>query len=571
MKQIARLLFIFLFLLLNSSISKAQLVNGSIAPDFTLTDIKGQSHNLYNYLSQGKTVFLDFSATWCHPCWNYHVAHHLEDLWEHHGPVGGKDVDTNTTDDVMVLFIEPDLRTDTNDLKSATSMSVGDWVTGTPYPIIDLMNNTVSAAYGVAYYPTIFMICPDKICRQIGPRSYPDLYTKYKSDNCFSAVAGDDVGIMNSDFLNYNRATCDSVAPEFRICNYGTNNLTSAAIELKIGSTVQKTYNWTGNLAPFAHQQLNIGNIGGVGKHEVTVKVSLPNGVADMVAGNDSAIYTINVLSASVQDTAPLTEGFESGVPPTNWIVDTAGGKAIAWKITNIGHNSSKSVFLKMSDADIYEKKVVDMYLPTLSTMGLNYLQLDFDVAAARLSSQFGQDSLQIFVSDDCGSSWIKLWGKGGSTLSTQVGNRVGPFVPTSNEWRNEKVNLSNYLNKSALLIKFRGTNKSYTSANNIYVDNINLSTSPNSIINFSKDDENIIIYPNPGSDQLSLTVLDRITNGKYKIFDTNGKCILEGEIEGMNKETIDINDLAEGLYFVKVEVGGHLYYKKFVKVKSAY
>lgn len=38
----------------------AQLANGSIAPDFTLVDLNGTTHTLYDYLDDGYTVFLDF-------------------------------------------------------------------------------------------------------------------------------------------------------------------------------------------------------------------------------------------------------------------------------------------------------------------------------------------------------------------------------------------------------------------------------------------------------------------------------------------------------------------------------
>ena len=48
--------------------SFAQLADGSVAPDFTVTDINGNSHRLYDYLNNGYTVIIDISATWCPPC-----------------------------------------------------------------------------------------------------------------------------------------------------------------------------------------------------------------------------------------------------------------------------------------------------------------------------------------------------------------------------------------------------------------------------------------------------------------------------------------------------------------------
>ena len=76
-----RILLIALIACLSISSSFAQLPNGSLAPDWTLTDVLGVEHNLYSYLDSGYTVFIDFSAVWCGPCWSYHTGGTLESLY----------------------------------------------------------------------------------------------------------------------------------------------------------------------------------------------------------------------------------------------------------------------------------------------------------------------------------------------------------------------------------------------------------------------------------------------------------------------------------------------------------
>ena len=100
-----------------------------LAPDWTATDIDGIEHNLYSYLDSGYAVILDFSATWCGPCWTYHTSGVLEELYESHGP--------NGTNEVRVFFIESDDSTTDEDLHGTGQNTWGDWTEGVNYPIID--------------------------------------------------------------------------------------------------------------------------------------------------------------------------------------------------------------------------------------------------------------------------------------------------------------------------------------------------------------------------------------------------------------------------------------------------
>lgn len=153
MKQIIQLALVFFCINL-----AAQIPNGSIAPNFTATDINGNEYNLYDILAQDKNVIIDFSATWCPPCWAFHETHALEDFYNEVGPDGD-----NTA---MVFYVECDVTTNMDDLQGNTAESMGDWITGTSYPILD--NSGIAAAYQIGAYPTIMKICADRRVEVIG-------------------------------------------------------------------------------------------------------------------------------------------------------------------------------------------------------------------------------------------------------------------------------------------------------------------------------------------------------------------------------------------------------------------
>jgi thiol-disulfide isomerase/thioredoxin len=161
----------------------AQLADGTTAPDFTLTDINNVTHNLYTYLNQGKTVYIDFFAAHCPTCWAYHNTSNLKNLQLQYGPNG------TINQDVVVIAIEYDANNGTNELNGISGVTQGNWVSGTPYPIINpegMARTQILNNFNVVYYPMVYAICPDKKTKLMGTQSTATLYNQVNA--CASAV-----------------------------------------------------------------------------------------------------------------------------------------------------------------------------------------------------------------------------------------------------------------------------------------------------------------------------------------------------------------------------------------------
>ncbi|WP_046173751.1 thiol-disulfide oxidoreductase ResA [Domibacillus indicus] len=123
--------------------SRGTLEAGDKAPDFVLTDLNGETHQLSDY--EGKGVFLNFWGTWCEPCKK--EMPHMEKLAaEYEGEVEILAVNVGESEFQVNNFAEQ---------------------YGLTFPIGLDSGKEVMDTYGVDPLPTTFMIKPDGTIEQI--------------------------------------------------------------------------------------------------------------------------------------------------------------------------------------------------------------------------------------------------------------------------------------------------------------------------------------------------------------------------------------------------------------------
>ena len=131
---------------------------------YVVKDINGEEHDIDAILKSGKTILIDFSATWCSPCWSIHKLGVLDKIYETFGP--------NGTNQIEIFWVEAAnepieaIKGDTLTYKAGRTR--GDWTKDTngnpiPYPIIsdsELAIRTLGVRF--SSWPTFVLIGANK-------------------------------------------------------------------------------------------------------------------------------------------------------------------------------------------------------------------------------------------------------------------------------------------------------------------------------------------------------------------------------------------------------------------------
>lgn len=148
MKHIHTKLFHLYFLLVFS----VTLANGQTqVPNFTVTDLNGQPHTLYDYLDSNKFVVLDFFFTNCSFCQYY--APHMQQSYMDFGCNNG-----NT------IFLGIDYSDSAHQVLNFVQTY------GTEYPVASGLEgggDSVVAAYNISSFPSVLLINPQRYLMKV--------------------------------------------------------------------------------------------------------------------------------------------------------------------------------------------------------------------------------------------------------------------------------------------------------------------------------------------------------------------------------------------------------------------
>jgi GH25 family lysozyme M1 (1,4-beta-N-acetylmuramidase) len=285
--------------------------------------------------------------------------------------------------------------------------------------------------------------------------------------------------------------------------------------------------------------------------------------VVTSTTGKDSLTKTSYITIAS-SASLPLNQTFQSATfPPTGWTMNFPVATDSAWELaTSVGYGSTQCMYFPANCGNVsnISGERQQIYTPVYNFTGVTNAEMSFDVAYEPSSTTSG-DTLAVYYSTDCGSTWHNIYLKGGATLCT-TGSTTGAgtdvvtetrgkcFVPpNTSAWRRDSISLSAINNQSSVMFSFESRSGW---GNIIYLDNINVPSSPTSVQDISASNE-VKVYPNPNSGSFSISIEGSLNEkAQIEVYNGLGQQIYNAPVKiGVTEVALDTR--SSGMYFYRV------------------
>ena len=293
------------------------------------------------------------------------------------------------------------------------------------------------------------------------------------------------------------------------------------------------------------------------GTYSISLKVANASGTDSITKSS-----VVIVMPDTAEYKTDFVESFESTSFTNDWtIVNYEPTSKGFVRTSNASATGSFSCYINSFNNSV-ENDVDELISPTFDLTKYSSPKLRFMRAFSQPSTAAATDNkLQVYISTNCGKSWIQIGSYTGSVLKTTTTTTSSSFVPNASQWDTTVVaGTSLYATATNARFKFRYTGSSDNQ--NFYLDNINLlgAINTNGIQDLASHPFEFVLVPNPSSGTASINLdIYQSENINIEMFDAIGKRVALVKNERLNAgfHQIDLNEngkqLNKGVYFVKI------------------
>jgi hypothetical protein len=374
------------------------------------------------------------------------------------------------------------------------------------------------------------------------------------------------IAITNPTSVNVNCS--NTVIPQVSVKNSGLNAVSQVNITYTLNGTANNfTYN--GNIAPSQTQLIDLPTLTlPKGVYKLIVTATTPNdaysdnnlGSTDFYLNDSGTVNTVN----NFENTTDALLSYDEGSASSTWQrgIRTTGS-------LNSGTNNVYTPSLAGNYADLKKSYLVSQCynLTTLSNPEIRFkmafdLELNWDIIYVEYSTNFGQTWQVLGVPT---ANWYNS-NRTPNTTGNDCNNCVGAqWTGTDFAAKDYFYSLSS-LNQESNII-FRIVFQSDESANQegATVDNFVITGTVLSNSNF--EENAIAVFPNPTKGMFTVST-GNASIDLVEIYDISGKKIKPSNtlIYGTSQIEIDLNDVATGMYFVKIKSDTNVITKRIIK-----
>ena len=358
----------------------------------------------------------------------------------------------------------------------------------------------------------------------------------------------------------------ETIEPSVVIHNGGDTTVQTAEVSYRFMGGPETVIPHSVTINPGDASILNLGTIPvpQPGDLEFLVQVRLISGFTESDTVNNRRIARFNLRAPH---SVPFLEAFdEVPLDSSEWWVETYDVNE-KWETESAGGLTGSVASARMNFADYSPKayQVDEMISPLIELPDTGALALRFYYAYQHRHNVLS-DSLAVWVSTDCGTTWDRVWYKGGRDLSTHA-NVTTRFTPSLlDHWKIGGADLSSYTGNDNLLLKFSTVN---SFGNYLFVDSIEVYAGP-APVGLPPHQEAILeAYPNPFHQAFTLRWEGLQKSGfELTILNSLGATILAPQmiIGPSGSKEIDLSRFPNGIYFIRARYGEMLHVFKVIK-----